>query len=202
MVMAVDMNLPIIPDINLNLGPIASVTVEKGIYANVYTAIGFDADKVKIDGGIKVGAYVKIHAGASVLVGCAGLNLSAEVNAMVQQHVTSPPFKTFLTLNPLTLLSASELSLQAEAHVILTGSAYIGFGVCDDNCNSIKVLGVKIPPGCHSTGIGKSMDLGMGVDVYKPVGQLTPTQGDLWVSIFGTKYQKDVSIPGLSYKTN
>ena len=198
LVTAVDMNLPIIPDINLNVGPIASVTVEKGIYANIFTAIDFGGKNVNIDGGIKVGAYVKVHAGASVLVGCAGLNLSAEVNSTVVQHVGLPPFSQF-GFDPAALLSASDLTMSASAHVILSGSAYVGFGVCDDNCNSIKVFGVKIPPGCHSTGIGKSMDLGMGVNVTKPPGQLTPTEGNLWVSIFDNTYNAHVDIPGLKY---
>jgi len=198
LVTSVDMNLPIIPDINLNVGPIASVTVEKGIYANIFSIIDFGGGAVNIDGGVKVGAYVKVHAGASVLVGCAGLNLSAEVNTTVVQHLGLPSFANF-PANPVDLLEASDFKMSASAHVILSGSAYVGFGVCDDDCNSIKVLGVKIPPGCHSTGIGKSMDLGMGVNVEKPPGTTTPTDGEVWVSIFDHTYSDHIKIPGLSF---
>jgi hypothetical protein len=199
LVTAVDMNLPLIPDINLNVGPIVSVTVEKGIYANIFSIIDFGGNAINIDGGIKVGAYVKIHAAASVLVGCAGLNLGAEVNTTVVQHVGLPSFSQF-PLDPVVLLKASDLKMSASAHVLLTGSAYVGFGICDDNCNSIKVFGVKIPPGCHSTGIGKSLDFGLGVDVEKPPGAETPTGGGLWVSIFaGDRIYTSINIPGLKF---
>ncbi|OOQ59547.1 hypothetical protein [Mucilaginibacter pedocola] len=200
LVTAVDLNLPLIPDINLNLGPIAHVTVEKGIYANAYLGLQFE-EKPNVIGGIKVGVYVKVSAGASVLVGCAGLKLGAEVNAAVNTKIILPPYGEFIKFqSPDQLVEKSDITMGAEANVILTGEAYYGWGVCDDDCSSIKVWGVKIPPGCHKSGIGKGMTLTFGAKVQKPEGTLTPTRGEVYVKLFDEPHTAQINIPGFSFK--
>jgi hypothetical protein len=205
-VAGVDFKLPL-PNLDLDLG-VASVHVGYGIYGNAYAGLNFDESAPIVDGGVKVGAYVNVSGGASIGIACAGVSLGAEINAQGNLHMELPPLKGVAKyLNPKTLLTDTKVELNVQLEAILKGSAYVGVGICNSSCNSVKVWGVTIPPGCHKESIGKTLSVSGGITVTKSKGALTPDAACIYLNLFGTSYPgidpntgkrpNNISIPNL-----
>lgn len=196
-VAAVDLKLPL-PALDIDIG-IANVHVGYGIYGNAYAGLNFDESAPVVDGGLKVGAYVNVNGGASVGIACAGVSLAAEINAQGNLHLELPALKgvTQYITNPVALLTDSKIDLNMELGAQLGGSAYVGVGVCNSSCNSVKVWGVTVPPGCHKEGIGKTMSVSGGITVTKNKGATTPDKATIYVNLFDKPYSSTISIPNL-----
>jgi hypothetical protein len=204
-VAAVDFKLPL-PNLDIDLG-VANVHVGYGIYGNAFVNLDFNEAAPKVIGGVKVGAYVNVNGGASIGIACAGVALGAEINATGTVDMTLPSLKQpGKYLNPKTLLQETALTVDVALTAQLKGSAYVGAGVCNSSCNSVKVWGVKIPPGCHKESIGKNLSVTGGISVTKPTGTLTPSAACIYVNLFGTDYPaknadgkrpNNISIPNL-----
>lgn len=195
-VAALDVKLPL-PNLDVDLG-VASVHVGYGLYANAYARMTFDIDAPKVDGGVKLGAYVNVNGGASVGIACAGVSLSAEINAQGNITMVLPSLKNpaaYLKAYP--LIKDSYLFLNVDIGAEFGGSAYVGGGVCNSNCNSVKVWGVTVPPGCHKKSIGKTMSIHGGMNVTKEVSQPVPDKVTFYIKLLDETYSTDVDIPFL-----
>jgi hypothetical protein len=171
---------------------IAEVHINDGIYANAYLGLTFDdLTKVKVLGGLKVGAYVNIGAGASIGLACAGVSLSAEVN--VQANIVMDNL-SFTDLNPVSFYKNSNLTLELGPQVLLSGEAYVGAGICNSSCHSVKVWGVTVPPGCFKKSISGDLNLNMQFTIKKPSGTLTPNEADAKAHLFGHDYSTEISL--------
>lgn len=141
---SLELKLPLVPTINIDLAPIASVQFDNGLYAATFFKLNF-ADKPQITVGGRVGAYVKLSAGASVGLACAGVSLGAEANAeIVGSMDTGFNFAAMLALN-----------------FQLQGSAYVGVGLCTSSCSTIKFLGVSSPIKCYRKQYSKVLTIGV-----------------------------------------
>lgn len=195
-VAGVDVKLPL-PNLDIDLG-VANVHVGYGIYANAYARLTFDLDTPRVDGGLKVGAYVNVNGGASIGIACAGVSLSAEINAQGNLTLRLPSLKNSITyLNPYALMVASGIVLNVDMGTEFGGSAYVGGGVCNSSCHSVKVWGVTVPPGCHKESIGKSMSIHGGITIEKQKMEPSPSKAIFYLNLFGETYSTGVSIPQL-----
>ena len=185
-VVGVDMKLPIVPDIDLDLA-IASLHIHYGVYANAYFGVSFAGGPkdATIIGGVKVGAYVNISAGASLGLVCAGISLAADVNAEADITMSN---LDFTILNPVAFYKNSYLNVDLSTTATFTGEAYVGAGICNSSCNAVKVFGVKIPPGCFKKSISGSMSLGLDFNITKGIGSYVPTAVSASANLFGTTY--------------
>ncbi|MEO6979063.1 MAG: hypothetical protein ABI113_11815, partial [Mucilaginibacter sp.] len=190
-VAGVDMKLPILPDIDFDV-VLAALHVHYGLYVNAYLGLKFDLTDAKIIGGLKIGAYVNVSAGASLGLVCAGVSLYAEANMqanMVMDHLN------FTDLNPISFYKASHLILTASPQILLSGEAYIGAGICNGDCNPVKVLGVKIPPGCFKKSIGGDLNLSMKLGLDKASGDFFPGTASISAYLFGTPFNGSLDLP-------
>jgi hypothetical protein len=141
---SLEMKLPLVPTIDIDLSPIAKVQFDNGLYAATYFRLDF-ANKPKITVGGRVGAYVKLSAGASVGLACAGVSLGAEANAEINGSLdTDFNFAAMLALN-----------------FQLQGSAYVGVGLCTSSCSTVKVFGISSPIKCYRKQYGKVLTIGV-----------------------------------------
>ncbi|GGH80800.1 hypothetical protein HNQ91_005389 [Filimonas zeae] len=196
-VAAVDLKLPL-PTLDIDIG-VANVHVGYGIYGNAYAGLNFDETAPIVDGGLKVGAYVNVNGGASIGIACAGVSLAAEINAQGNLHLELPALKgaTQYVTNPVALLTDSKIDVNVEMGAQLGGSAYVGAGVCNSSCNSVKVWGVTVPPGCHKKGIGKTMSVSGGITITKNKGAVTPDQAVIYVNLLDKPYSATIPVPNL-----
>jgi len=195
LVAGIDMKLPFMPNIDFNVA-VAQLHINYGVYANAFMGLTFadGISDVSVIGGLKVGAYVNISAGLSLGLACSGVALSAEAN--IEGDITMDHLD-FTQLNPAAFLTQSQVSVTLKPTITLSGEAYLGYGICDSDCNSVTVWGVTIPPGCHKTDIGGDLTLSLTLDLLKPIGKLTPSQADISAIVLGTKLNGHLSLPGL-----
>jgi hypothetical protein len=67
---------------------------------------------------------------------------------------------------------------------------YKGIGVCNSNCESIKVWGIKIPPGCYKSSIGGSLTATGGIVMQKDASNvLTST---LFADVLSKHFEKQL----------
>ncbi|BAV10035.1 Carboxypeptidase regulatory-like domain-containing protein [Filimonas lacunae] len=196
-VAAVDVKLPL-PTVDIDIA-VASIKIGYGLYANAYAMLSFDETTPTVIGGVKIGAYVNVNGGASIGIACAGVSLSAEINAQGNLKMILPALKGmagFIT-NPKDLITQSYVKLNVEMMAQLGGSAYVGFGVCNSSCKSVKVWGVTVPPGCHKEGIGKTLTLIGGIDIEKKESATSPNQAYLYVNLLDEKFGTTIKLPYL-----
>lgn len=139
-----ELKLPLVPTFNLNLKPIASVQFDNGVYAATYFKLNFNnGAEIKIGG--RAGAYVKLSAGASIGLACAGVSLSAEAGAEIRA----------------SLAKSGDFSAALALNFRLGGSAYVGIGMCDSDCETICVWGVCSPLKCYRSYYSKVLSIGV-----------------------------------------
>lgn len=159
MVMSADLPIPIIPTFDLNLDPVAHASLTHGIYGNLYFNAGFSLKKEELSLaiGARLGAFVKLGVGASIGLACAGINLHADVHADASGKLVpfAPP--------------GQRLSIDAGIKFTLEGSAYVGAGVCDSNCETPCVdagfFDICSPIPCFKKGLSKTIVLGLEANV-------------------------------------
>jgi len=122
-VISSDIKLPILPNFNLELEPVASCKLDYGAYANVYFSSVFNIDptKISIAIGARVGAYVQLGVSASIGLACAGVNLGAEAYADLEAYLPN------ITTMP---------NISGTLVFKLNGSAYVGAGICNNKCET------------------------------------------------------------------
>ena len=158
--------VPIIPQININLDPIVHCTLEHAIHLNSYTGISLGYPKISYDLGGQAYVYIHAGAGASVGIACCGADLSATGGAGVYGHIDlnipSP------SINPVQMMSDAKsaimnanITMQGEVFLDLQGSAYVGGGLCDSDCDGWF---------CETTSWSKGMDIRLAATYKKGDG--------------------------------
>lgn len=159
MVMSAELPIPIIPTFDLNLDPVAHASLTHGIYGNLYYNAGFSLKKEDLSFamGARLGAFVKLSVGASIGLACVGINLHADAHADVSGKLA--PFAP----------AGQRLQLDAGVKFTLQGSAYVGAGVCDSNCETPCVdagfFDICSPIPCVKKGLSKTLVLGLSAEV-------------------------------------
>jgi hypothetical protein len=156
LMLSAEMPIPILPTFDLDLDPVAHCEFKHGIYASAYFKADFNKDpsSFALTVGGRAGAFVKLGAGASIGLACAGISLSADTHADIKGYVQ--PLKGIF-------------SAEAMLTFTLQGSAYVGAGVCNSSCEtpcvSVGLFDVCSPIPCIKTGLSKTLVLGIGAGV-------------------------------------
>jgi len=159
MVMSTDIPIPIIPTFDINLDPVAHASLTHGIYGNLYYNAGFSLKKedLSLAIGARLGAFLKLGVGASIGLACVGINLHADVHSDVSGKLV--PFAP----------AGQRLLLDAGIKFTLQGSAYVGGGVCDSDCETPCVdagfFDVCSPIPCFKKSLDKTLVLGLSAEV-------------------------------------
>ncbi len=193
-VAGIDVKLPL-PEFHIDVD-IAHVDITYGIYANAYAGLNFVEGAPEIAAGLKVGAYINVSAGASVGLVCAGVSAGADFNVSGEILLELP---TISTLSPATFFTAKGVEITAgiKATLSLSGDAFVGGGVCNSNCESVKAFGVTIPPGCFKKEIGGGLSFDCGLNITKSKLSITPDHMTLFADLFGFHPTKEIDLPGL-----
>ncbi len=149
------MPVPIIPQIDIDLDPIVHCTLEHAIHMNCYTGLSLDYPKISYDLGGQIYAYIHAGAGASIGIACVGADFKATAGAGMYGHIDlNIPG---LSLNPVQMMSGikdaienANITLQGEVFMDLQGTAYVGGGLCDSDCDGWF---------CETTSWSKGMDI-------------------------------------------
>ncbi len=135
------MPIPKVPEINLNLGPIAHASLTHNIHANAVIGLNFATKAIMLD--VNIGAAINLSVGASVGIGCASLDL----------NVTADVYA-----NGLIQVAPLYYEFQAGALATISGSYMFGGGLCDSDCDGYF---------CVTTSGSKSLSLGIDINYKK-----------------------------------
>jgi hypothetical protein len=156
LMVSAEMPIPLLPSFDLDLNPVAHCSFTHGLYAAAYLKANFSSkpEDIAISVGGRVGAFVKLSAGASVGLACAGINLGADAHADINGYLA--PLK-------------GEFSATMGLTFTLQGSAYVGAGVCNSSCEtpcvSIGFTDICSPIPCVKVGFNKTLVLGVEAGV-------------------------------------
>ncbi|KRT14035.1 hypothetical protein ASU31_21735 [Pedobacter ginsenosidimutans] len=156
LVVSAEMPIPLLPSFDLDLNPVAHCSFTHGLYAAAYLKANFSLkpEDIAISVGGRVGAFVKLSAGASVGLACAGISLGADAHADINGYLA--PLK-------------GEFSATMGLTFTLQGSAYVGAGVCNSSCEtpcvSIGFTDICSPIPCVRVGLNKTLVLGVEAGV-------------------------------------
>ncbi|TCD26309.1 hypothetical protein EZ456_13500 [Pedobacter psychrodurus] len=156
LIVSAKMPIPLLPSFDLDLNPVAHCSFTHGLYAAAYLKANFSLkpEDIAISVGGRVGAFVKLSAGASIGLACAGINLGADAHADINGYLA--PLK-------------GEFSATMGLTFTLQGSAYVGAGVCNSSCEtpcvSIGFTDICSPIPCVRVGFNKTLVLGVEAGV-------------------------------------
>ncbi|MBT2561566.1 hypothetical protein J7E50_12045 [Pedobacter sp. ISL-68] len=156
LVVSAEMPIPLLPSFDLDLDPVAHCSFTHGLFAAAYLKADFTSNPkdIAISVGGRVGAFVKLSAGASIGLACAGINLGA---------------KTYADINGYLAPLKGEFSATMGLTFVLEGSAYVGGGVCNSSCEtpcvSIGFTDICSPIPCVRVGLNKTLVLGVQAGV-------------------------------------
>lgn len=156
LILSAEMPIPKLPQFDLPLDPVAKIELKHGLYATAYFKADFPSDPKKISftiGG-RVGAFVKISAGASIGLACAGISLGADFNFTLVGKVE--PF-------------VPSLYASATVELVLKGEAYVGAGICNASCQTpcwdAGLFEVCSPIPCVRVGLNKQVKVSFGAEI-------------------------------------
>jgi hypothetical protein len=157
---SIDVPIPILPTLDIDLDPVAHCEFKHGIYGNFYFNAGFSTKKEDLSMviGARLGGYVKVGAGASIGLACANISLGADIHADASGALR--PFST----------SKPKIELGLGIEFTLNGSAYVGAGICNSHCETpcvkIPLVGkVCSPIPCVKVGLTKSITINLGAEM-------------------------------------
>lgn len=155
-ILSAAMPIPLLPTIDLDLDPVAKCEFKHGFYAAAYFKANFfgGLKETSFTVGGRVGAFVKLSAGASIGLACAGVSLGADMRVDLVGSL-APIQKKF--------------SASAQLGFDLLGSAYVGAGVCNSSCETpcwdAGLFEVCSPIPCKKIGLSKSMKIIVGATI-------------------------------------
>ncbi len=155
-ILSAQMPIPLLPTIDLDLDPVAKCEFKHGFYAAAYFKANFfnAVKETSFTVGGRVGAFVKLSAGASIGLTCAGVSLGADMRVDLVG-----------SLAPLQ----QKFSASAQLGFDLTGSAYVGAGICNSSCETpcwdAGLFEVCSPIPCKKIGLTKSMKITVGATI-------------------------------------
>lgn len=156
LILSAEMPIPKLPQFDLPLDPVAKIELKHGLYATAYFKADFPSDPKQISftiGG-RVGAFVKISAGASIGLACAGISLGADFNFTLVGK--GEPF-------------VPSLYASATVALILKGEAYVGAGICNASCQTpcwdAGLFEVCSPIPCVRVGLNKQVKVSFGAEI-------------------------------------
>jgi hypothetical protein len=138
-----DIPIPEVPTWDLNIGGLVKSSFHNGIYAGCYFSLTFVSDAELAIGG-RVGAWVELGAGATIGIACFNINLKADASVGLEGSIKK----------------SGAFSIKVDITLTLSGSAYVGGGVCNSDCKTPcweTFLGdVCSPIPCVKTGMSGS----------------------------------------------
>lgn len=155
-ILSAEMPIPGIPQFDLPLEPIAKMEFKHGFFATAYFKANFfeGVDNTSFTVGGRVGAFVKLSAGASVGLACAGISLGVDAYADL-----------IGTLSPLKPAFSAEAQLTFD----LNGSAYVGAGICNSSCQTpcwdAGLFEVCSPIPCKKIEFNKKVKIQLGAAI-------------------------------------
>ncbi len=137
---------PLLPTIDIELDPLLECYVTPTFGGFLALGMNFGSSNAYY---LNAGVYVSVKAGlgASVIIGCAGASLSGTVVLYGQGELN---------------LSSGSWYVEGGADLILSGSAYVGVGCCDSDCDcALEEFDVCVCGGCLSDGWSGSKTIPM-----------------------------------------